>query len=146
RILRQNIPVFFENMIHQHERDMISWQTEWESLPEICLLVSTALSSSINVLEGLVVNEENMKFNLKLTNGLILSESIMLTLGKTIGRQNAHDVVYESCMKSFEQNVPLQDILRKNKTVMSYFSKEEVDGLFDTGKYIGYSAKYANRV
>ena len=64
RLIRQDIPVFFEAMIHQHERDMISWQMEWEALPEICLLASSALSSTITVLDDLTVNADRMKENL----------------------------------------------------------------------------------
>lgn len=146
RLIRQDIPVFFEAMIHQHERDMISWQMEWEALPEICLLASSALSSTITVLDDLTVNADRMKENLDLTNGLIISEAIMVQLGEVIGRQVAHDTVYEACMKAYEEKVPLKEYLKRNEEITKYLTDEDLDKLFDIQKYIGYSVEYADRV
>ncbi|WP_408011273.1 adenylosuccinate lyase [Pseudalkalibacillus sp. A8] len=146
RTIRQNVPVFLEGMIHQHERDMISWQTEWETLPEVCMLAGSALSSSIDVLRGLIVNEDRMKQNLDLTNGLIMSESIMISLGETLGRQVAHDLVYDACMEAFEQNRPLQELLSEKEEIKQNLSEEAVQKLFDYASYVGYSVDYADRV
>lgn len=147
RILKQNVPLFLESMIHQHERDMISWQTEWEILPEVCLLSSNILKSSKEVIDGLIVNEERMLKNLmELTNGLIVSESIMIKIGEKIGRQKAHDLIYEACMHAYENNIPLLDLLSKDEEVLNAMNKEELEHLFDISKYTGYSVEYAERV
>lgn len=146
RVLRQSIPIFLEGMIHHHERDMISWQTELESLPEVCLLISQMTSSSVVVLEGLNVNVERMRRNLDLTNGLIISESVMIKLGEKIGRQTSHDVVYEASMKAYEDNTPLLDTLLKNTEVMQHMTEGELRSLFQVEKYVGYSVAYAERV
>ena len=42
-----------------------------------------------------------MRENLDLSGGLIMSEAIMLELGRQIGRQQAHDAVYEAAQASF---------------------------------------------
>src|SRR5699024_10399705 len=107
KLLKQNVPVFLESMVHQHERDMSSWQAEWEALPEICLLISASLASSNNVLEQLTINHKQMRKNLDLTNGLIISESVMIKIGEKIGRQAAHKIINESCMEAFENDIPL---------------------------------------
>lgn len=146
RVLRQSIPIFLEGMIHHHERDMISWQTELESLPEICLLISQITSSSVDVLEGLHVNEERMRKNLDLTNGLIISESVMIKIGEEIGRQTSHDVIYDASMKAYEEAVPLLDALLDNEEIMLHIKEEELRNLFQVEKYVGYSETYADRV
>ena len=38
--------------------------------------------------------------NLNQTNGLILAESVMMTIAPKLGRQIAHDLVYDCCRKS----------------------------------------------
>lgn len=146
RLLRHEIAAFFEAMIHQHERDMISWQMEWKLLPEACLLASAALSSTVTVLQGLIVNADRMKRNLDLTNGLIISEAVMLQLGEYIGRQKAHDVVYEACMKAYEDNVPLLDLLKQHDEIMEHLTEQQLEEIFQIDKYVGYSVQYADRV
>ena len=146
RIIRHNIPIFFEGLIHEHERDQIPWQTEWEALPEICILSSAVLSSMITVLEGLTVYEDAMRENLERTHGLILSESVMITLGKHIGKQNGHELVYKACMEAFEQRIPLKDVLLKNELVLQHLSQEDIAEALDTSKYIGLSTVFTKKI
>lgn len=147
RILKSNIPLFLEGIVSEHERDMISWQVEWETLPEVCLLISNMLRSSNEVIRGLNVNSERMEKNLlELTNGLIVSESVMIKIGEKIGRQKAHDIVYDACMYAYENNIYLEDLLLENNDVMESLTKDELDNLFNISHYTGYANDYANRI
>jgi len=147
RILQSNIPLFLSGMVNEHERDMISWQVEWETLPEICLLISNILKNSKEVLSGLNVNTERMHHNVtQLTNGLIMSEPVMLKVGEKIGRQKAHDLVYEASMEAYENDVQFEKLLIKNPEIMDNMSKEELDDLFNITNYVGYSKDYSHRV
>lgn len=51
------------------------------------------------VMDQMIVHEDNIKRNLNMTHGLIVSERVMLDLGRYIGRQNAHEVIYEDAQK-----------------------------------------------
>src|SRR5699024_8252683 len=127
RILQSNIPLFLSGMVNEHERDMISWQVEWETLPEICLLISNILKNSKEVLRELHVNEEKMYHNVtELTNGLIMSEPVMLKIGEKIGRQKAHDIVYEASMEAYEKGEYFEDVLLKYPEIMKNMTKEEL--------------------
>jgi adenylosuccinate lyase len=47
---------------------------------------------------GLKVPEKTMRKNLELTQRLVVSQGLMLmTLGESIGRSYAHDLVYHLC-------------------------------------------------
>ena len=70
----------------------------------------------------------------------------MVQLGEVIGRQVAHDTVYEACMKAYEEKVPLKEYLKRNGEITKYLTDEDLDKLFDIQKYIGYSVEYADRV
>lgn len=147
RILRQNVPLFLESMIHQHERDMISWQMEWEVLPESSLLFGAILQKTEKLLEGLTINKDRMYKNVsELTNGLIMSEAIMIKLGETIGRQESHDLVYEACMSAYEQNIDVRELLYKEEIIHSKFTKDEFNEMFEISAYTGYCNEFANMV
>ena len=56
------------------------------------------------ILENMIVHEDRIRKNLYMTKGLIVSERAMLNLGHYLGRQNAHDVIYDGSMKAFEED------------------------------------------
>ena len=54
-----------------------------------CILNHACLEQTRYLLEGLEVDEAGMKKNLELTKGAVVSEAVMMGLGKIIGRQGA---------------------------------------------------------
>jgi adenylosuccinate lyase len=52
-----------------------------------CTLSHACLEQTRYLLEGLEVDEAGMKKNLESTKGAVVSEAVMMGLGKTIGRQ-----------------------------------------------------------
>jgi 3-carboxy-cis,cis-muconate cycloisomerase len=69
------------------------WQIEWIALPEAFCLLSGALKQSRFVLSGLEVDAQRMRENLDMTNGLVVSEALMMGLGPYLGRERTHDIV-----------------------------------------------------
>ena len=41
-----------------------------------------------------------MRANIDMTNGLVMSEAVMMGLGPYIGREYAHDLVYDLCREA----------------------------------------------
>lgn len=146
RLLNSQVGVALANMQGEHERDQRGWQTEWSFLAETCCLLGGMLHWTHRVLAGLHVNKERMQRNLGALNGLLLSENVMLTLAKIIGRQEAHDVVYELCMEAFEKDVPLSAVLGHDQRVAAHLSAAEIDRLLDPGGYSGLSSYFVDRV
>jgi hypothetical protein len=75
--------------------------------PEASCLLAAMLRATQGILAGLDVYSERMHENLGLLDGLLVSEAVMLELARHIGRQRAHEVVYELCMDAVEGRVPL---------------------------------------
>lgn len=146
KLIRSNVLLAHEGMIMKHERDMRPWIAEWAYIPETCILVGGVIHLSKVVLTDLTVKPENMMKNLFLTDGLILSEAVMLSLAKKIGRQTAHQVVYELTMKSFEENIPFEDILLENEMVRSSLSVDEIKLLLEPTSYIGLAEEFVDRI
>lgn len=146
RLTRRHAATAVDAMLHEHERDWSSFQMEWAYIPELCVMTHGAMTLTQRVLEGLIVYPENMRRNLHLSGGLLLAERIMLELGRHVGRQTAHDIIYEAAMIAFEQRVPFADVLKRNDEVMHYLSAQTIDDLLDPVQYTGLAGEYVDRV
>lgn len=144
--IRYNAALVQESMIVEHERDAMSWRGEWIAIPESCIYLAAQLASAKNILAGLVVKPENMLRNLNMLGGLLLSERVMFVLAKPMGKQTAHEVVYELCMKSVEEGIPFRDVLMADERVREAVSKEELENLMDPSAYLGSAPQIVDRV
>ena len=108
-------------MDEDHDRATGPWEIEWITLPSIFTLAAGALNQAVFVLKGLEVHPDRMRANLDATHGLIVSEAVMMGLAPALGRDEAHDLVYDLCRKSLEQDRPLADLLAEGQTVMAHY-------------------------
>lgn len=146
RLVQSNATLGFPSMVQEHERDMAYWQTEWAYLPQICIYLSGSMKMLDTVLNQMIVHEDNIERNLSIKKGMIVSERVMLELGHYIGRQVAHEVIYENCMKAFDEDRPLLDCLLEDQRVTVDVSEAKLREILDPEKYTGSSAKLVDRV
>lgn len=144
--IRYNAALVQESMIVEHERDAMSWRGEWIALPESCIYLAAQLASTKAVLAGLVVKPDHMLRNLNKLGGLLLSERVMFALAKPMGKQTAHEVVYELCMKSVEEEIPFRDILMADTRIRQAVAVEELERLMDPSTYLGSAPQTVDRV
>ncbi|MEK4443447.1 adenylosuccinate lyase [Niallia sp. FSL K6-0077] len=141
-----SVALLHESLVMEHERDAMSWRSEWIALPEICLYLSSQLKSMITVLEGLVVKPENMLKNLERLGGLILSERVMFALSEKIGKQTAHHLIYEIAMESAEHKIPFKKLLGQNEKVAAVLTEDQINQLLDPSQYIGLASEKVDEV
>lgn len=116
-------------------------------LPQICALSHACLKQAHYLLDGLEVDEEGMSRNLATSKGAIVSEAVMMGLGKTIGRQYAHDIVYDLCRKARLEDKSLLELLRDNERIKKAgLSDEVLEKLCDPSNYQGLSEAMVDRV
>ncbi len=127
----------YQSMVQEHERSLGAWHAEWLALPEIFQLCAGNLQRTIEVLEGLEVNSENMHRNLENTNGLIMAEAVMMALAPKIGRLNAHHLVENACKKAVSETRHLQDVISELEEVKQHFNKEQLSEIFKPESYLG---------
>jgi 3-carboxy-cis,cis-muconate cycloisomerase len=145
-VVRQHVAALLDAMIADHERSTGPWEIEWISLPEAFLLSSGALAQARFIVEGLVVDADRMRANLDMTNGLVVSEAVMMGLAPYLGREHAHDVVYDLCRKAIEQNRPLLDLLAETPEITRHVDRKGLQALCDPAHYLGLSGVMVDRV
>ena len=99
-----------------------------------------------DLLAGLDVHEKAMQKNLDLSRGAVVSEAVMMRLGKTLGRSYAHDLVYDLCLEAVKQDRPLVELLAEHKEVSGKVDREELEWLCEPKNYMGYSVEMVRRV
>jgi len=145
-VVRTQVGALLEAMVEDHERATGPWEIEWIVLPEIFCLASGALAQTLFVLKGLQVDEKKMRANLDLTRGLIVSEAVMMGLGPYLGRQYAHDLVYDICRKVVASGRPLIDLLAENEEVAKHLDRAALERLCDPARYLGQAGAMVDRV
>ena len=145
-MVRQLVAALLEAMIEDHERATGPWEIEWIALPEIFMLSAGAISQTRFLVEGLQVNEKKMRANLDITNGLIMSEAVMMGLGAAMGRNRAHDVVYDVCREVVKTGRPLLDLLEENKEISKHADGKMLAKLVDPANYLGVAGEMVDRV
>src|SRR6266704_566671 len=145
-LVRQHAAALLEAAVADHERSTGPWEIEWIAVPEIFLLASGALAHSRRLLDGIEIDAERMRANLEMTNGLIVSEAVMMGLGPHLGRQRAYDLVYDICRRVAASGKPLLDELAKDPEISRHLSKSELAKLTDPKNYLGLAGPMIDRV
>jgi 3-carboxy-cis,cis-muconate cycloisomerase len=145
-MVKQLVAALLEAMIEDHERATGPWEIEWIALPEIFMLSAGALAQTRFLVEGLQVNEKKMRENLDITNGLIMSEAVMMGLGDKMGRNTAHDVVYDICREVVKTGQPLIDLLEENAEIRKHADRKKLEALVDPANYLGVAGEMVDRV
>ena len=99
----------------------------------------------ISLFDGLQVFPDRMRENLELSGGLIMAEALMLELGKQIGRQRAHDAVYDAAQGSVTQSRPFRELLAEDPHVHARLTAPQIDALLDPARYTGLCRQFAER-
>jgi 3-carboxy-cis,cis-muconate cycloisomerase len=145
-VVRQHAASLIEAMVADHERSTGPWEIEWIVLPEAFCLMAGALKQTRYVLEGLEVDVAKMRSNIDLTNGLVMSEAVMMGLGRALGRETAHDLVYDICRDAIKRNKPLLDLLAENAEISKHLDRAALAKLCDPANYLGQAGVMVDRV
>jgi 3-carboxy-cis,cis-muconate cycloisomerase len=145
-LVRQQVPSMLQAMQPEHERAMGEWHIEWDLLPHTCQLTHAALQHSLAIFSGLVVYPERMRQNLDLTGGLIVAEAVMMRLGHVLGRQRAHEVVYEACAAAIAQGQTLFETLSALPEISQHLSTDQLRSLLDPAGYVGLAPFFVDQL
>jgi 3-carboxy-cis,cis-muconate cycloisomerase len=144
--VRQHAGLMLDAMVQDFERATGPWHAEWMAIPESFVLTASALHQAKFALGGLIVDEKKMAENLDISRGLIVAEAVMMGLAPQMGRQEAHDVVYDACRVANEKQMTLADALSANPQVSGRIDRATIDRLTSPGNYLGLASEMVDRV
>ncbi|MFB6978295.1 class-II fumarase/aspartase family protein [Streptomyces scopuliridis] len=137
KLLRDKSSSLLDAMMQDFERATGPWHLEWAAVPEAFLLLSSSLHQAEFMLSGLEVNVDRMRRNTHLTGGLIVAEAVMMDIAPVLGRQRAHDVVYEACRTAIETGTSLEVQLLDRADLVTRLGAERIGQLCDPARYLG---------
>lgn len=146
KLIKSNAGLGFEGIINEHERDYRAVRLEWVTLTDTSLYICGLLSIMKTILGGLIIHEEKVSENVDKAATLISTEALMFHLGEVIGKQRAHQIIYEASMKAVEGGLPLVDLLMSNNEISAHFTREDIEKTINPANHVGMSRELTQRV
>jgi 3-carboxy-cis,cis-muconate cycloisomerase len=141
--VRSLVPLALEAMQTEHEADRTTSLMMDAAEARAAIAMGDLLSRLGEVLRGLRLAPERMRSNLDLGGGLIMAEAVMLQLGGALGRQRAHDIVYDAAQAAFLENRPFSVVLAADPRVSERLDAAALERLLDPLAYTGLCADMA---
>ena len=141
--VRSQVPLALEAMMTEHEADRTTSLMMDSAEQRACIATGDMLARLGEVMRGLKVDPARLLKNLELGGGLIMAEAVMLDLGAAIGRQHAHDVVYDAAQAAFVEGKPFSALLAADSRVTAHLDAKAIDKLLDATAYTGLCAVMA---
>src|SRR5271154_2636486 len=141
--VRACVPLALEAMQTEHEADRTTSLIMDTADGRASIATGDMLTRLVEVLRGLRLDPERMRRNLDLGGGLIMAEAVMLELGATIGRQHAHDVVYDAAQAAAVEGRSFGDLLAADPRVTAHLDAAAIEALLDPTAYTGLCAEMA---
>jgi len=146
KVLRGMVITALENIPLWHERDLTDSSSERFLVPMTFIILDEMLLTMARVMKNLRVFPDQMKRNLGITGGAILTEAVMMALArKGMGRQKAHELMRVISAKAAKEVRPVRDMLLESREVSGYLSKGEIDSLMKPENYLGKNAEIISR-
>ena len=146
KIVREQHSAMLDAMVQDHERATGQWHVEWHALPTAFVVASAGLRAARETLEGLEVRPDAMRRVLDTTKGLIVAEAVMMGLAPQLGRQVAHDIVYDCCRAALSSETNFVDLLMAREEIAAVLSRDAVERLADPANYLGAAAEMTTRL
>jgi adenylosuccinate lyase len=141
--VRAQVPLALEAMQTEHEADRTTSLMMDAAEARACIAMADALSRLGEIVRGLRLDPERMQRNLNLGGGLIMAEAVMLELGAVLGRQHAHDVVYDAAQSAIVEHRAFAAALAADRRVTAHLQPEALAKLLDPVAYTGLCADMA---
>lgn len=132
RLLRGYAVTALENVALWHERDISHSSAERVIFPDASHLIDYMLQKISYILSDMMIYKENVQRNLELTGGLHHSQKVLLALVDSgLTREDAYSMIQGLAMQSWQNHIPLKELVRSDYAMMKRLSEKQLDELFD---------------
>jgi adenylosuccinate lyase len=89
------------------------------------------------MMDKLIVYPDRMLSNLNMTNGVIFSQMVLLTLiERGITREQAYAVVQKNAMKSWHEGIEFKELLKEDEVIMKYLQEKDLAEIFNINNFL----------
>ena len=137
----------YMDQISEHQRDLTNSASS-RFTAEILAAFYISVSRLDKTMQSLKVDKENLKKNFDMNKGLIVAEPLYILLA-AYGHPDAHEEVKQLTLKAQSLKKPLQEIIKKEKSLQPYlkkFTKEQIRIISEPENYVGIASKKAEKV
>ncbi len=139
RLVRGYAQTALENVALWHERDISHSSVERVIGPDATVGLDFAMARLTGVIEKLIVYPDNMMRNLELTNGLVYSGRLLVSLIRFagMGREEAYKMVQRSAMAAYEKRADFREVVDADAEIVAALEPAELERVFDLKEALG---------
>ena len=135
-VVRANSIAALENVALWHERDISQSSVERVIIPDSCLALDYMLNLFTQIVRGLVVYPKRMLQNMEITQGVVFSQRVLLTLVEHgMSRHEAYPLVQAAAHIALDERRPFRETISEQPGVTNVLSKSQLDEIFDYGYF-----------
>ncbi|MEN8135594.1 MAG: adenylosuccinate lyase [Thermodesulfobacteriota bacterium] len=146
RLVKSAAGLGLDGLINEHERDYRATRLEWAGLVDASLYSCGALDLMKKIMAGLIVHPDRISHNLETSACLISTEALMFLIGNKIGKQAAHQLLYEISMEAHNSGDLLGKLLSRHPLIKNSFTEKEIKEAINPATHIGSAVEQADRV
>jgi len=136
RLVRSNAVAAMENIALWHERDISHSSVERVIIPDSFLALDHMLRRFTRIVRGMLVNEERMRRNLDLGQGLVFSGQLLLELtARGMRREDAYRVVQTHAMEAWKRSGDFRKLVYDDPEIRKILTDAEIDEVFRLERY-----------
>jgi len=136
RLLKARIPIVLDSLVRLNDADSATSNVADVTVPEIAVMGASIAEKLAEVLSGIAVDEDKMLENFGLTNGMIMSEGIMMALAPAIGRGHAHHVLYDAVSQTLDHGASFTSAIKSHPALAEGGSNLDLDDLVEPQRYV----------
>lgn len=137
RLTRARIPLALEAMVRQDEGDAASSNVTDLLIPEFGVLAVSTVAALRRLIHSVQVDADRMRANLDLTGGMISAEAVMMALGRSIGRGEAHHILHEATATAVETGIDFATAIKTHPSLAGSIEAIELEAMLDPSNYLG---------
>ncbi len=147
RVVRSNLQAALEDIALWHERDISHSSVERVILPDSSIAVDYLLHLATGVVDGLMVDAQQMRKNLDSTGGLFFSQRVLSALVELgMDRDDAYGAVQRASADTWEQGVHFRERMWEEVEPLGVISREEFWGLFALRPFVEHLGRVFDRL
>ena len=147
RVLRGYAVTAMENQALWHERDISHSSTERIIFPDATVSLDYMFGLMTKVIDGMTVNEEQMKQNIAKSYNVFFSQQLLLQMvQKGMLREDAYRIVQRNAHAAFDEQILFDDKIKNEPQIKDLFTDEELSELFSFSPYTKHADEIFDRV